>query len=48
MQFKSCVAALMVVGAGVLAFAQTKVTTPDELDKTMKALGQAHHGGRKP
>ena len=47
MQFKSCVAALMVVGAGVLAFAQAKVTTPEELDKAMKALGQANMAAGK-
>ena len=41
MQFKSCVAALLLVGAGAVAFAQTKVTTPDELDKTMKKVGPA-------
>jgi cytochrome c556 len=31
----------LVVGAGAVAFAQTKVTTPDELDKTMKKVGPA-------
>jgi cytochrome c556 len=31
----------MVVGAGALAFAQTKVTTPEDLDKTMKKVGPA-------
>jgi len=47
LQFKSCVAALMVVGASVLAFAQTKVTTPDELDKTMKKVGPALQAANK-
>ena len=47
MQFKSCVAALMVVGAGVLAFAQAKVTTPEELDKTMKKVGPALQAANK-
>jgi len=47
LQFKSCVAALMVVGAGVLAFAQTKVTTPEELDKTMKKVGPALQAANK-
>ena len=47
MHFKSCVAALMVVGAGALAFAQTKVTTQDELDKTMKKVGPALQAANK-
>ena len=47
MQFKSCVAALLVVGAGALAFAQTKVTTPDDLDKTMKKVGPALQAANK-
>ena len=41
MHFKSSVAALMVVWAGTLLVAQTKVTTPEELDKTMKKVGPA-------
>ena len=47
MQFKSCVAALMVVGAGVLAIAQTKVTTPEDLDKAMKKVGPALQAANK-
>ena len=47
MHFKSCVAALMVVGAGVLAFAQTKVTTVDDLDKSMKKVGPALQAANK-
>ena len=41
MHFKSCVAALLLVGAGALATAQTKVTTEDDLDKAMKKVGPA-------
>jgi cytochrome c556 len=47
LQFKSSVAALMVVWAGALAMAQTKVTTPEELDKSMKALQQAQMAAGK-
>ena len=47
MQFKSCVAALMVVGAGVIAFAQPKVTTPEDLDKAMKKVGPALQAANK-
>ena len=47
MHFKSCVAALLVVSAGALAFAQTKVTTPDELDKAMKKVGPALQAANK-
>ena len=47
MHFKSCVAALLVVGAGALAFAQTKVTTEDDLDKAMKKVGPALQAANK-
>lgn len=47
MHFKSCVAALMVIGAGALAFAQAKVTTPEDLDKSMKAIQQAQMAAGK-
>ena len=47
MQFKSCIAAVMVVCAGLLVVAQSKVTTPEELDKAMKALGQANMAAGK-
>ena len=47
MHFKSSIAALMVVCAGVLVVAQAKVATPEELDKTMKALGQANMAAGK-
>ena len=42
LQFKSSIAALMVVCAGVLVVTQGKVATPEELDKTMKALQRAN------
>jgi hypothetical protein len=47
LHFKSSIAALMVVCAGVLVVAQAKVATPEELDKTMKALGQANTAAGK-
>ena len=47
MQFKSSVAALMVVFAGSFLVAQTKVTTPDDLDKTMKKVGPALQAANK-
>jgi hypothetical protein len=47
LQFKSGVAALVVVFAGALVMAQAKVTTPEELDKTMKALQQAQMAANK-
>jgi hypothetical protein len=47
LHFKSCVAALMVIGAGALAFAQAKVTTPEDLDKSMKAIQQAQMAAGK-
>ena len=47
MHFKSVIAAVMVVCAGVLVVAQGKVATPEELDKTMKALGQANQAAGK-
>jgi hypothetical protein len=47
LHFKSSIAALMVVCAGVLVVAQGKVATPEELDKTMKALGQANQAAGK-
>jgi hypothetical protein len=37
----------MVVGAGALAFAQAKVTTPDDLDKAMKKVGPALQAANK-
>jgi cytochrome c556 len=37
----------MVVSAGVLAFAQTKVTTADDLDKAMKKVGPALQAANK-
>ena len=37
----------MVVGAGALAFAQTKVTTPEDLDKTMKKAQPALQAANK-
>jgi CO dehydrogenase/acetyl-CoA synthase alpha subunit len=37
----------LVVGAGALAFAQTKVTTPDDLDKAMKKVGPALQAANK-
>ena len=47
MHFKSCVAALLVVGAGALTFAQTKVTTEEDLDKNMKKIGPALQAANK-
>jgi len=47
LHFKSCVAALLVFGAGALAFAQTKVTTEDDLDKAMKKVGPALQAANK-
>jgi cytochrome c556 len=47
LHFKSSIAALMVVCAGVLVVAQGKVATPEELDKTMKGLGQANQAAGK-
>jgi cytochrome c556 len=47
LHFKSSIAALMVVCAGVFVVAQSKVTTPEELDKTMKALQQAQMAANK-
>lgn len=47
MHFKSSVAALMVVFAGSFLVAQTKVTTPDDLDKTMKKVGPALQAANK-
>jgi CO dehydrogenase/acetyl-CoA synthase alpha subunit len=37
----------MVVGAGALVFAQTKVTTPEDLDKAMKKVGPALQAANK-
>ena len=47
MHFKSCVAALMVIGAGALAFAQAKVTTPEDLDQSMKSIQRAQMAAGK-
>ena len=47
LQFKSGVAALVVVFAGALVMAQAKITTPEELDKAMKALQQAQMAANK-
>ena len=47
MHFKSGIAALMVVFAGAFVIAQSKVTTPETLDKTMKALQQAQMAAGK-
>jgi len=47
LHFKSSVAALMVVFAGSFLVAQTKVTTPDDLDKTMKKVGPALQAANK-
>jgi cytochrome c556 len=47
LQLKSCIAALMMVGAGALAVAQTKVTTPEDLDKAMKKVGPALQAANK-
>ena len=47
MHFKSCVAALLVIGAGAIALAQTKVTTQDDLDKAMKKVGPALQAANK-
>ena len=41
MHFRSCVAALLIVWAGAVVMAQ-KITTTEELDKTMKKVGQAN------
>ena len=47
LHFRSSIVALMVVCAGALAVAQSKVTTPEELDKAMKALQQAQMAAGK-
>lgn len=47
LHFKSSIAALIVVCAGVFVVAQSKVTTPEELDKTMKGLGRAQMAAGK-
>jgi hypothetical protein len=47
LQFKSSIAALMVVCAGVLVVTQGKVATPEDLDKTMKALQRANMAAGK-
>jgi len=47
LHFKSCVAALLVVSAGAIGYAQTKVTTPDDLDKAMKKVGPALQAANK-
>lgn len=47
LHFKSGIAALMVVFAGAFVIAQSKVTTTEELDKTMKALGRAQQAAGK-
>jgi hypothetical protein len=47
LHFKSSIAALIVVCAGVFVVAQSKVTTPEELDKAMKALQQAQMAAGK-
>ena len=47
LHFKSGIAALMVVFAGAFVIAQSKVTTPETLDKTMKALQQAQMAAGK-
>ena len=47
LRFKSGIAALMVVFAGAFVIAQSKVTTPEALDKTMKGLGQAQMAAGK-
>lgn len=47
LHFKSSIAALIVVCAGALVVAQAKVTTPEALDKTMKALQQAQMAAGK-
>ena len=41
LHFRSCIAVLMVAWAGSIVLAQ-KVTTPEELDKTMKKVQQAN------
>lgn len=46
LHFRSCVAALLVAWAGSVVMAQ-KVTTPDELDKTMKKVQQANMAANK-
>ena len=47
LQFKSRIAAVMVVCAGALVIAQSKVTTPEELDKAMKAMQQGQMAAGK-
>jgi cytochrome c556 len=47
LHFKSCVAALLMVSAGAIAYGQTKVTTPEDLDKTMKKVGPALQAANK-
>jgi hypothetical protein len=47
LHFKSGIAALLVVFAGAFVIAQSKVTTPETLDKTMKALQQAQMAAGK-
>ena len=47
LHFKSGIAALMVLFAGAFVIAQSKVTTPETLDKTMKALQQAQMAAGK-
>lgn len=46
MHFRVCVAALLVTWAGSLAIAQ-KVTTPEELDKTMKKVQTSNQAAVK-
>jgi cytochrome c556 len=46
LHFRVCVAALLVTWAGSLAIAQ-KVTTPEELDKTMKKVQTANQAALK-
>ena len=46
MHFRVCVAALLVTWAGSMAIAQ-KVTTPEELDKTMKKVQTANQAALK-
>lgn len=47
MRVKSYVAVLLVAGFGSLLFAQQKVTTPEELDKTMKKVQPAMQAAQK-
>jgi len=50
LHFRSYVAALVVVSAGTIAIAQTaqtKVSTPDDLDKVMKKVGPAMQAANK-